>query len=139
MKNITPKDITRNWHLIDAKNKVLGRISSEIAMHLMGKNKNYYIPYLDTGDYVVVINAQKVILTGKKENQKKYYRHSGYPGGLRMETASQIRSKKPQDLIRHAVGGMLPKTKLGKMMLKKLFTYPGQEHPHKDKFQTKES
>src|SRR4030043_2169852 len=100
MKNITPKDIKKNWHLIDAKNKVLGRMSSEIAMHLMGKNKNYYTPYLDTGDYVVVINAQKVILTGKKENQKKYYRHSGYPGGLYSETASQVRQKHPENLIR---------------------------------------
>ena len=121
---------------MDAKNEVLGRISSEIAHILMGKNKQYYTPYLDCGDNVVVINASKVFLSAKKENQKIYYHHSGYPGGLRSRTAAQIRKQKPQDLIRHGVIGMLPKNKLGSEMLKKLFIYPGSEHPHKDKFES---
>lgn len=135
MKSIKAQDIKRNWHLVDAKDKVLGRISSQIAMTLMGKNKNYYVPYLDTGDYVVVINAKKVLLSGKKEEQKKYWRHSGYPGGLRFKKASQVRAHKPGDLIRHAVKGMLPKKTLGTQMLKKLFVYPQEQHPHKAKFE----
>lgn len=136
MKNITPKDIKRDWHLIDAKDKVLGRLSSEIAQILMGKNKVYYIPYLDCGDNIVVINAAKVVLTGKKENQKVYYHHSGYPGGLKSRTVAQVRKQKPQQLLRHGVIGMLPKNKIGKEMLKKLFLYPGAEHPYADKFKT---
>ena len=134
MKSIKPKDIRRVWHLIDAKEKVLGRLSTDVAMMLMGKNKAYYVPYLDTGDYVVVINAQGVKLTGKKEKQKKYYHHSQYPGGLYVKTASQVRSAKPAYMIRHSVKGMLPKTILGKQMLKKLYVYPGGEHKHQDKF-----
>ena len=134
MKNIKAADIKREWHLIDAKNKILGRLSSEIAQTLMGKDKSYYTPNLDTGDYIVVINAQKVILSGKKENQKKYYHHSQYPGGLYVKTASQARKQKPEDLIRHAVIGMLPKSKLGKLMLKKLYIFPDENHPYDDKF-----
>ncbi len=134
MKTITPKDIKREWHLIDAKSKILGRLSSEVAMHLMGKNKNIYSPNLDTGDCVVVINAQQITLSGKKEKQKKYYHHSGYPGGLYMKTAQQIRSQKPEELIRNAIIGMLPKTKMGKIMLKKLYIFPDSSHPYKDKF-----
>lgn len=134
MKSITPKDITREWHLIDAQDKILGRLSSEIAQILMGKNKPYYIPYLDCGDNVVVVNAAKVALSGKKENQKIYYHHSGYPGGLYSKTAAQIRKLKPQQLLRHSVVGMLPKNKIGKEMLKKLFIYPAGEHEYKDKF-----
>lgn len=134
MKSIKPKDIKRDWHLIDAKEKVLGRLSTDVAMMLMGKNKAYYVPYLDTGDYVVVINAQGVKLTGKKEQQKKYYHHSQYPGGLYVKTASQVRSAKPEYMIRHSVKGMLPKTILGKQMLKKLYVYSGGEHKHQEKF-----
>jgi len=96
MKNTKLSDIKRNWHLIDAKGKILGRLSTDIAKLLMGKNKSYYTPHLDTGDFVVVTNAKDVVLSGKKETQKKYYRHSGYPGGLHFETASQIRQKSPQ-------------------------------------------
>ncbi|MEK7580703.1 MAG: 50S ribosomal protein L13 [Patescibacteria group bacterium] len=139
MKSIKKKQIEKNWRLVDAKNKILGRVSTEIAMHLMGKNKVYYSPNLDTGDSVVVINSEKIVLSGKKENQKIYYRHSGYPGGLYMKTASQTRSQKPNDLIRDSVFGMLPKTKMGKLMLKKLFVYPGTTHPYKDKFSTGET
>ncbi len=134
MKTIKPKDIKKNWHLIDAKEKILGRLSSEIAMQLMGKNKSIYSPNLDTGDFVVVVNAQKILLSGKKEKQKKYYRHSGYPGGLYMKTAQQVRESKPENLIRNAVEGMLPKTKMGKVMLKKLYVFPASSHPYQDKF-----
>ena len=102
----------------------------------MGKNKSYFTPHFDSGDFVVVVNAAGIILSGKKETQKKFYRHSGYPGGLRIQTAAQIRKDKPESLIRHAVGGMLPKTKLGQSMLKKLFVYPAGDHPHQDKFKS---
>lgn len=122
-----------NWHLIDAQNQIVGRLSTKIARLLMGKNKPYFVPYMDYGDNVVVINAKNVIFSGKKENQKTYWRHSGYPGGLKSKTAVQVRSSKPEDLIRHAVVGMLPKSKLGKIMLKKLFIYPEADHPHQDK------
>lgn len=134
MKNITPKDIKREWHLIDAKNKVLGRLSSDVAQKLMGKEKNYFTPHLDTGDYVVVINAKKVALSGKKETQKTYYHYSGYPGGMYTKTAAHIRENKPEDLIRRAVKGMLPRTKLGKMMIKKLYVFAENQHPYEAKF-----
>lgn len=134
MKNIKISDVKREWHLIDAKDKILGRLSSEIASLLMGKHKSIYTPYLDSGDNVVVINAGKIILTGKKENQKKYYRHSGYPGALKFKTASQVRQVKPEDLIHHAVVGMLPKKALGKIMRKKLYIFAGSEHPYENKF-----
>lgn len=136
MKSLKGKDIKRDWQLIDAKDKILGRLSSNIAMSLMGKNKNIYSPNLDTGDYVVVINAQMIVLSGKKENQKVYFRHSGYPGGLYKNTAAQLRAKKPTDLLRNAIIGMLPKTRMGKIMLKKLYIYAGSDHPHKDKFKS---
>lgn len=131
MKN---DQINRNWHLIDAKRKVLGRLASEAAYLLMGKNKSSYVPYLDSGDYVVVINTKDVVLSGKKEFQKKYYHHSHFPGGLKIKTAAQIREENPQKLIRNAISGMMPKTKLGKMMLKKLFVYSDNNYPYKDKF-----
>ena len=134
MKSIKNKDINREWHLIDASEQVLGRISTQVATYLMGKNKYYYVPYLDTGDYVVIINAGKIKLTGKKESQKKYYKHSGYPGGLYVKTAAQIRSVKPELLLRHSIKGMMPKTTLGKQMLKKLYIYADSKHEHQDKF-----
>lgn len=134
MKSIRPKDIQRTWHLIDAKNKILGRISSEIAILLMGKHRTYYVANLDTGDYVVVINAKDAALSGKKEIQKKYWRHSGYPGGLYVKTAKQLRAQKPELLIRNAVVGMLPKTAMGKQMVKKLYVFAGTEHPFANKF-----
>ena len=134
MKSIKPKDVKRDWHLIDAKKMVLGRLSTDVATKLMGKNKAYYVPYIDTGDYVVVINAQDIKLTGKKEIQKKYYHHSQYPGGLYVKTAAQMREHKPEYIIRHSIKGMLPKTILGKEMLRKLYVYSGTEHKHQDKF-----
>jgi large subunit ribosomal protein L13 len=134
MKKVKLQDVQRNWHLFDAKTMTLGRLASNVAEILMGKNKSYYTPYMDAGDFVVVVNAREVKLSGKKETQKNYYRHSGFPGGLYIKTAAQMREKKPQEIVRHAVVGMLPKTKLGKIMLKKLFIYEDREHPYKDKF-----
>ena len=128
MKNVKPKDIKRDWHLVDATSQILGRLSSQVATRLMGKNKNYYVSHLDTGDFVVVVNAKKIKLSGKKENQKNYYHHSGYPGGLYVKTAAQLRSNKPDFLVRNAVKGMLPKSKLGRKMIKKLFIFPGEQH-----------
>lgn len=127
-------DIKREWHLIDLQEKTLGRISTEIAEFLMGKGKPYFVRNLDCGDYVVVINASKVKVTGKKEELKKYYRYSGYPGGLKVETLRELRQRKPQDVIIHAVKGMLPQNKLRDKMLKRLFVFAGEEHPYQDKF-----
>jgi len=134
MKNVKTTDIKRSWHLIDAEKKILGRLSVNVAQILMGKNKSYYTPYLDTGDYVVVTNAQKVALSGKKEKQKNYYHHSQFPGGLKVKTAQEVRQTKPEELVRHSVRGMLPKTKLGKLMLKKLYVFKDDKHPYSDKF-----
>ena len=134
MKNVKTTDIKRSWHLFDAKKEVLGRLSTKIALILMGKNKSYYTPHLDTGDYVVVTNAQKVALSGKKEKQKNYYHHSQFPGGLKVKTAQGVRQTKPEELVRHSVRGMLPKTKLGKLMLKKLYVFKDDKHPYTDKF-----
>ncbi len=124
------KEITRNWHLIDAQGLVLGRVASKAAMVLMGKHKPSYTPFLDTGDHVVVVNAAKVRLTGKKEDQKIYRTHSGYPGGLKEVTARKVRAASPVRLVEEAVKGMLPKTKLGKHMATKLKVYAGDKHPH---------
>jgi large subunit ribosomal protein L13 len=133
MKSIKTKDIVRNWHLVDANGQILGRLATQAAQILMGKTKAYYSTNLDTGDFVVVINASKVALSGKKEKQKIYYHHSGFPGGMKQRTVSDVRKAKPEMLIRHAIKGMLPKTKMGKLMLKKLYVYPEDEHPHKEK------
>ncbi len=121
---------TKKWFIIDAKGLVLGRLSTKIATILLGKNKVSYLPYKDSGDYVVVVNAAKVAATGKKEDRKFYYRYSGYPGGLKTENLKTLRVRKPEMIIEHAVSGMLPKTKLGKAVIKKLYIYPGEKHPH---------
>jgi len=126
-----PGEVERKWHVIDAKDKVVGRLASKIAMLLMGKHKPQYTPHTDTGDFVVVINASRVIFTGKKWEQKCYYRHSGYPGGLKVRRAKEIREKHPEDIIKHAVRGMLPKNNMGRKLLKKLKVYPGSSHPHR--------
>jgi large subunit ribosomal protein L13 len=123
-------EVTRAWHLIDADNKVLGRVASEAARILMGKNKTIYTPFLDTGDHVVVINASKIRLTGRKEEQKVYRRHTGYPGGLIETSVKKVRANHPARIVEDAVAGMLPKTKLGKHMIKKLKVYAGDKHPH---------
>jgi large subunit ribosomal protein L13 len=124
------KDIRRQWRLIDAADKTLGRVATEAASLLMGKHKPLYAPYIDTGDYVVVTNAAKVKVTGKKAEQKIYYRHSGYPGGLKSPSFKEVFNKDPGRVIELAVKGMLPHNHLGRAMLKKLKVYPGDEHPH---------
>jgi len=127
-------DIKREWHLIDAKDKILGRLSTQIATLLMGKSKPYFVRHLDCGNFVVVINARHIRVTGKKEEQKVYTRYSGYPGGLKRETLRQLRERKPTEILRHAVSGMLPKNKLRKSMLARLFVFPDEKHTFADKF-----
>jgi large subunit ribosomal protein L13 len=127
-------EIKREWHLVDIKGKVLGLIAGEIALLLTGKSKPNFVRSLDCGDYVVIINAKEVVVTGKKEEQKKYYRHSGYPGGFRSETLAEVRKEKPEQIIIHAVSGMLPQTRLKAKMLKRMFVFAGAEHTYKDKF-----
>ena len=132
MKSFIPSkgDIKKNWHIMDAEGQVLGRLATRAARLLTGKDKPIYTPFLDTGDYVIIINAEKVKLTGNKLKEKFYRRHTGYPGGLRETTAEELLSKDPGKLVREAVKGMLPKTKLGRAMRKKLKVYGGSEHPH---------
>src|SRR3989344_4479129 len=132
-------DIKRFWHLVDVEGKILGRVSSDIAKLLMGKSKPYLVKNLDCGDYVVVVNASRVKVTGKKETDKKYYRHSGYPGGLRTETFKKLKESKPEEIIRHAVKGMLPQNKLRDRMLTRLFVYKGETHPYGDKIKNQKS
>ena len=128
---IAKKDeVERNWVLVDAKDKVLGRLAADVASILRGKTKPTYTPHIDVGDFVVIINADKVRLTGRKLEQKKYYSHSGYTGGLRERTARQLMEKRPEEIIKHAVKGMLPKNSLGRSMFKKLKVYTGENHPH---------
>lgn len=124
------REIAKKWYVIDASNKILGRLASEIATILRGKHKAIFTPHMDAGDYVIVVNADKVELTGKKLNEKVYYRHSGYVGGLKETTARMMFEKKPENLVRLAVRGMLPKTSLGRRQLKKLKIYAGPNHPH---------
>jgi large subunit ribosomal protein L13 len=125
------KDIERQWWVIDAADKILGKVATEAANLLMGKHKPLYAPYIDTGDYVVVINAAKVKVTGKKPEQKIYYRYSGYPGGLKSPSFKEVFKKEPARVIELAVKGMLPHNRLGRAMFKKLKVYTGNEHPHK--------
>lgn len=127
-------DIKREWHLVDVKGKILGRTATGIAQLLIGKNKPYFVRHLDCGDYVVVVGAKDVSVSGKKESEKTYTRYSGYPGGLRKKTLAELRSQKPEEIIRHAVSGMLPKNKLRASMLKRLYIFEGEEHKFEDKF-----
>jgi large subunit ribosomal protein L13 len=123
-------EIVRKWHVVDAADQVLGRVASKAAMILMGKHKPTYTTFLDTGDHVIVINAEKIRLTGRKEQQKVYRRHSGYPGGLTETDIQHVRATRPTRIIEQAIAGMLPKTKLGKQMYRKLKVYAGDKHPH---------
>jgi len=125
------KDVERRWHVIDASGKTLGKLATQVANLLMGKHKPTYDPYLDTGDFVIVLNATKVKVTGKKPKQKTYYRHSGYPGGIKAETYEELMATHPTRIIEHAVKGMLPHNRLGRAMYKKLKVYAGDSHPHK--------
>lgn len=125
-----PDKVERKWYVVDATGYTLGRMASEVAKVLRGKNKPEFTPHIDTGDYVIVINAEKVAVTGKKLDQKIYYHHSDYVGGMKSTTLREKLNKKPQDVIEHAVRGMLPKGPLGRQMYKKLFVYAGPEHKH---------
>jgi large subunit ribosomal protein L13 len=124
------EEVARNWYVVDAGTQVVGRLSTKIATVLRGKHKAEYTPHVDTGDYVIVVNADKVRFTGNKMNAKEYQRYSGYPGGQKSRTAAEMLEKKPEAIIESAVRGMLPKTRLGRQMIKKLFIYAGPEHPH---------
>ena len=124
-------EINRSWYLVDASDKVLGRVASQIANVLRGKHKTSFTPSVDTGDFVIVVNAEKIALTGKKLSDKVYYSHSGYPGGIKSITAGNLMDKNAADVLRKAVKGMLPKNKLASQMLKKLKIYVGPEHPHR--------
>ena len=123
-------EIVRQWHVVDASDQVLGRVASKAAMILMGKHKPTYTKFMDTGDHVIVINAAKIRLTGSKDQQKIYRRHSGYPGGLTETAIQHVRATRPTRIIEQAIAGMLPKTKLGKQMYRKLKVYAGDKHPH---------
>jgi len=132
MKTYTakPDEIKRDWYIVDAKGKVLGRLASEIARRLRGKHKPEYTPHMDTGDYIVVINAKEVSITGNKAKDKLYYRHSEYPGGIKVTNFERLIEKKPEHIIEKAVKGMLPKGPLGRSMFRKLRVYPDAEHNH---------
>lgn len=123
-------DNKENWLVVDAKDKVLGRLASQVAYRIRGKNNPLFTPHVDMGDWVIVINADKIRLTGKKMDQKKYYRHSGYIGGLTTETAKELFEKKPVEVLKKAIKGMLPKNRLGRKLGQKLFVYTGDQHPH---------
>jgi large subunit ribosomal protein L13 len=128
--SIRKEDVTRKWYVVDAENKVLGRLASEVAKILRGKHKPIYTPHVDTGDFVIIVNAGKVVMTGNKWEQKRYYWHTGYPGGLRMITAGKMRQQHPARVVQLAIRRMLPKTKLGHAMLRKLKVYATSTHPH---------
>jgi large subunit ribosomal protein L13 len=134
MQATKAKDIKRAWHLVDVDGKTLGRVSTEIANLLMGKSKSYFVRNLDCGDFVVVTNSKKVKVTGNKELKKVYYRHSGYPGGFKSETLGEMRNRKSNDIILHAVKGMLPQNRLRDQMLKRLKIFEGADHSYTDKF-----
>ena len=136
-KSTKISDIKRSWHLIDLNGKNLGRTATQIAQLLMGKAKPYFVRNLDCGDYVVVINAKNIAVTGKKETEKIYYRYSGYPSGLSMETVERLRKRKPEEIIKHAVKGMLPQNKLRDKMLNRFFIFPEEKHIYQDKFLVK--
>lgn len=123
-------DVERKWYVVDASGKTLGRLASEVAKVLRGKNKPVYTPFLDTGDYVIIVNAEKVVVTGKKAEQKTYVHHTGYAGGLKEISYKRMMETKPEEILKHAVKGMLPKNTLGRKMFKKLHVYAGPEHEH---------
>lgn len=125
------KEIERKWYVVDAKDKILGRLATEIAQRLRGKHKPTFSPFIDNGDFIIVTNADRIQLSGKKWDDKKYYRHTGYMGGIKESTARELLEKHPTELITKAVKGMLPKNKIGRAQLKKLKVYAGSEHPHK--------
>ncbi|CAM3577872.1 50S ribosomal protein L13 [Marinicrinis lubricantis] len=125
-----PNEVERKWYIVDAEGKTLGRLASEVATIIRGKHKPQFTPHVDTGDFVIVINAEKIVLTGKKLDDKKYYRHSGHPGGLKTSTAREMLQKRPEKMMELAIHGMLPKTRQGNAMKTRLKVYAGSEHPH---------
>ncbi len=125
-----PDNVERKWYLVDAEGKTLGRLASQVASIVRGKTKPTYTPHADTGDFVIIINADKINVTGDKLNKKMYYRHSGYPGGLKTRTLKQMLDKKPEEVLRLAIAGMLPRNALGRKLIKKVKIYAGPEHPH---------
>lgn len=129
-KHANEATVKRDWYVVDGTNQTVGRMCAKIAAILRGKNKAYYTPHVDTGDYVIVINADKVVLTGKKLDQKMYDHYTGYPGGLKEEAAGNLLKRRPEVLVERAVKGMLPKNRLGRKMYKKLYVYASAEHPH---------
>lgn len=131
-KTINPSidSINRQWHLVDAENQTLGRLATEVAAVLRGKNKPYFTPHLDTGDFVVIVNAEKIQVTGRKGNQKLYRRHSGRPGGMKVETFNALQERIPERIVEKAIKGMLPHNALGRQLFRKLKVYKGSEHPH---------
>lgn len=132
MKTFSAKtnEVKHDWYLVDASNKILGRLATTVASHLRGKHKPQFTPHIDTGDFIIVINAEKIAVTGRKFKEKKYYHHSGYPGGLKTTTLQKLQEKDPTRIIELAVKGMLPKNSLGRKMYKKLKVYAGNKHPH---------
>ena len=128
--SIRKEDVVHKWYIVDAENQVVGRLASEVAKILRGKHKPLYTPHVDTGDYVIIINADKVVLTGNKWAQKLYRWHTGYPGGYREVTAEKMRQRRPERIVEYAIRGMLPKTKLGRAMFRKLKVYAADTHPH---------
>jgi large subunit ribosomal protein L13 len=126
----TPASRERNWLVVDASGKTLGRLATQIADALRGKRKADYTPHIDVGDFVIVVNAERISVTGRKREQKRYYRHSGYPGGLRSRTLAEMLDRRPEEVIRRAVKGMLPRNRLGRAQLRKLKVYAGPDHPH---------
>jgi len=132
MKTLSAKkiDVEKKWYVVDAEDQVVGRLATRVAMILRGKHKPIYTPHVDTGDFVVIVNADKVRFTGKKLDDKKYYHHTGYPGGIKMKTARQILEKNPERILMSAIRGMIPKNTLGRSQLSKLKVYSGKEHPH---------
>jgi large subunit ribosomal protein L13 len=125
-----PATIEKKWYVVDAQGKTLGRLATVVADVLRGKRKPIYTPHIDTGDFVVIVNAEKIVVTGKKPEQKMYYRHSGYPGGLKSESYAKLLARRPEEIVRRAVRGMLPHNRLGRAQLRKLKVYAGPEHPH---------
>jgi len=132
MKTVIPKanEIERRWYLVDVKGQILGRAATKIARILRGKDKLLFTPHMDTGDFVIVVNAAKIRVTGDKENQKEYFRYTGYPRGARVETLRRLRNRRPEEIVRRAVRGMLPKNRLGRSLGSKLKVYAGPDHPH---------
>ncbi len=128
--SVKASDIKRDWYIVDAQDKILGRLATEVATILRGKHKPQFTPHMDMGDFIIVVNAEKIKVTGKKLEQKIYYRHSGYLGGLKEENLEKVLAEKPEQAVMRAVKGMLPSSKLGRAMLKKLKVYAGGEHPH---------